>query len=225
MSKRTNRAGPLDPSPPVPLPVYEHNGQLVADSRDVAAMLGRSHWTIMRTIRTMGKHLGDHNFVVSDYFIEAVYISEQSKEQPCYYCTEKGCDLIAHKQTGEQGTIFTARYVEAFHAMRAELARRRELRAVGKPIRRGLTDALRDSGEVERMKGHAYSAYTDLAYRLATGKSARQLRQERGAARAVDILTAVELEAYQRKEAAITVLLDAGMVYDNIKAALVEGGR
>lgn len=73
------------------------------------------------------------------------------------------------------------------------------------------------------MKGHAYSTYTDLVYRLAIGKSARQLRHERGAAkdaRAVDILTASELEIYQRKEAAIAVLLDAGMCYNTIKAAL-----
>ena len=118
---------------------------------------------------------------------------------------------------------FKKELVRQFYAMRDELTRRRELRAAGKPIRRGLTDALRDSGEAERMHGYAYSTYTDLAYRLAIGKSARQLRRDRGVAKdalAVDILTAAELEAYQRQEAAITVLLDAGMIYDNIKAAL-----
>ena len=73
------------------------------------------------------------------------------------------------------------------------------------------------------MRGHAYGTYTNLAYKLTTGKSARQLRKERGAAkdaRAVDILTAAELEIYQRKEAAIAVLLDAGLCYDSIKAVL-----
>ncbi len=118
---------------------------------------------------------------------------------------------------------FKRELVRQFYAMRDELARRRELRAIGKLIRRGLTDALRDSGEVERMKGHAYGTYTDLAYKLATGKIARQLRQERGAAKnakAIDILTAAELDVYQRKEAAIAVLLDAGMCYETIKATL-----
>ena len=55
----------------------------------------------------------------------------------------------------------------------------------------------------------------------------RSLRRERGAAKednAVDILTAAELEAYQRKEAAIAVLLDAGLCYDAIKAALAGKG-
>ena len=118
---------------------------------------------------------------------------------------------------------FKKELVRQFYAMRDELARRRELRAVGKPVRRSLTDALRDSGEVERMKGHAYGTYTNLAYKLATGRTARQLRRERGAAKdakAVDVLTAEELEAYQQKEAAIAVLLDAGLCYDTIKAVL-----
>lgn len=228
MKPKPERAGVPAPIP-AQLPVFEHKGQLVADSRDISTLIERPHYIVLRTIRAMYKHLGDNDFVCSDYFIPATYISEQGKEQPCFYCTEMGCDMVANKQNGERGTIFTAQYVRAFHAMRDELARRRELRAAGKPIRRSLTDALRNSGEVERMKGHAYGTYTNLAYQLATGRTARQLRQERGADKsdqAVDILTAAELETYQRKEAAIAVLLDAGLCYDTIKAVLAgEGGE
>ena len=39
---------------------------------------------------------------------------------------------------------FKKELVRQFYAMRDELARRRELRVIGKPIRRSLTDALRD---------------------------------------------------------------------------------
>ena len=219
------RAGVPAASPPTPtpLPVIEHKGQLVADSRDVAALIKRPHWQVLRTISTMCKHLNDNKFVVVDYFTEASYIDEKGENRPCYYCTQMGRDMVANKMTGERGTIFTAAYVQAFHQMKEELSRRRELRTIGKPVRRNLTDALRDSGEVERMRGHAYGTYTNLAYKLATGKTAAQLRRERGAAKdakAVDILTAAELEIYQRKENAIAVLLDAGMCYDSIKAAL-----
>ncbi len=224
MKPNSERAGLPAPVPaPALLPVFQHKGKLVADSRDIAALIDRPHWIIMRTIRTMSKHLADNKFVVSDYFIEATYIDPTGRELPNYYLTEMGCDMVANKQEGERGTIFTAQYVRAFHAMWDELARRRELRAIGKPIRRSLTDALRDSGEVERMHGHAYGTYTNLAFKLATGMTARQLRRECGAAkdaRAVDILSAAELEIYQRKEAAIAVLLDAGLCYDTIKAAL-----
>ena len=52
--------------------------------------------------------------------------------------------------------------------------------------------------------GHAYGIYTNLAYKLATGKTAGQLRKDRGVG----------------KEAAIAVLLDAGLCYDSIKTLL-----
>lgn len=215
------------PAPiPAQLPVFEHKGKLVADSRDVAPFIEKEHKHLLRDIRRYVKVMSNSTGPKLDplnYFIEAAYIDEKGETRPNFYCTEMGCEMVANKMTGDKGIIFTAQYVKAFHAMRDELARRRELRAAGKPIRRSLTDALRDSGEVERMKGHAYGTYTNLAYKLATGRTARQLRQERGADKsdqAVDILTAAELEAYQRKEAAIAVLLDAGLCYDTIKAVL-----
>ena len=214
MTKAKHERAGVPALTPATLPVFEHRGQLVADSRDVAAMLERSHGHLVRSIRTYCGYLGQSKIGSSDFFIEAEYIDEQGKPRPCYLLTEMGCEFVANKATGEKGVIFTARYVEAFHAMRDELSRRRELRTIGKPIRRSLTDAIRDSGENERMKGHAYSTYTAPTLKLATGKNAQQLRRERGAAedaKAVDILTTSELEIYQRKEAAVAVLLDAGM--------------
>lgn len=141
-----------------------------------------------------------------------------------YHLNEQQATLLmTYLKNTEVVRAFKKELVRQFFIMWDELARRRELRAIGKPIRRSLTDALRDSGEVERMKGHAYSTFTDLALKLATGRTAGQLQRKRGAAKdakAVDILSAAELEIYQRKEAAIAVLLDAGLTYDSIKAAL-----
>lgn len=94
-------------------------GKLVADSRDVAALIERPHWIIMRTIRTMSKHLNDNKFVAVDYFVEATYIDEKGEIRPCYYLTEMGCDMVANKQEGERGTIFTAQYVSVTEAAQA----------------------------------------------------------------------------------------------------------
>lgn len=55
--------------------------------------------------------------------------------------------------------------------MRKELEKRRVLREIGKPARRSLTDALRDSGEDARMHGYSYGTYTDLICRAALGKA------------------------------------------------------
>lgn len=120
---------------------------------------------------------------------------------------------------------FKKELVRQFYDMRRELEKRKQLRTEGKPIRRSLTDALRDSGENERMHGHAYGAYTDLAYRLTTGKSAAQLRRERGALKkavAADFLTSGELTTYRKQEAALATLIDAGLCYQQIKAVLLK---
>ena len=112
--------------------------------------------------------------------------------------------------------------------MRKELEKRKEIHAEGKPIRRSLTDALRDSGEEARMHGYAYGNYTDLFYKAVVGKNAKQLRSEQGApdkATALDLLTSEEMSAYKKKEAAATVLLDAGLRYQEIKSILMKGGR
>lgn len=200
MRQRHERAKSPSPAPaPVQLPVFEYMGQLVADSRDVAPFLEKEHKHLLRDIRRyvrvmekalssklspaekalspvldpVGKSIGP-KLDPLDYFVEQSYIYPTGRQLPYFYCTEMGCELVAHKMKGDKGVIFTAQYVQAFHAMRDELAQRRELRAIGTPIQRSLTDALRDSGEVERIKGHAYGTYTNLAFKLVTGKTTGQ---------------------------------------------------
>ena len=151
--------------------------------------------------------------------------SKGGRPENIYHLNEQQATLlITYLKNTAPVRAFKKELVRQFYAMRKELARRRELRAEGKPIRRSLTDALRDSGENERMHGHAYGAYTDLAYRLTTGKSAARLRRERGALKkavAANFLTSEELAAYQKQEAALATLIDAGLRYQQIKAVLL----
>ena len=202
------------------LEIISYRGQAVADSREVAKMIGRPHYILMRTIHTMLKHLGEYKNVCSDFFIPTEYITEQGKKMPAYYLTRLGCDLVANKMTGERGTLFTAAYVMRFREMETELIKRQALREIGKPIRRTLTDAIRDN---PAHSPHDFKHYTDLAYKTATGRTAAQLRKERGADKktaAVDLLTSDELSRYERAEGQIAVLVDLRMEYQQIKTAL-----
>lgn len=97
------------------------DGQLYADSRDVAEAIERSHKELLRTIRTYCEYLGVSNFAQSDFFVEATYVNAQNKEMPCYLITRKGCDMIANKLTGKKGVLFTAAYVTAFEKMHEQL--------------------------------------------------------------------------------------------------------
>lgn len=203
------------------LKLTEHRGQIVADSRDVARAIGKDHRNLMRSIRTYCKHLGKLKNERSKFFISSTYLSEQGKEMPCYYLTRMGCDMVANKMTGERGTLFTAAYVTRFHEMEAELTKRRELRAEGKPQRRSLTDMIRDNPEAHRWD---YKLYTDLAYKAAFGKTAAQIKKERAPGskrRAVDLLTAEELSAYRKQENAVASLYAVGVDYEAMKTVLL----
>ena len=128
--------------------------------------------------------------------------------------------FITYLQNTPPVRRFKKRLVHDFFAMREELTKRRTLREVGKPVQRELTDAIRDSGEAERMHGHAFNTYTNLIYRAALGQTAPQVKKARGAAkdaRAVDFLTSDELRTVEKKKRLVTDLLDDGYSYEAIR--------
>lgn len=127
--------------------------------------------------------------------------------------------LITMLRNTPQVVAFKAELVRQFYAMREELLKCQLLRKEGKPRRRTLTDAIQDAGGGT----WAYKNTTDLIYKQATGKTAKQLRQERGAdpkAIAADFLTSSELEKYQRLEQQVIALYDIGIDYQGIKGLI-----
>lgn len=56
------------------LTVFEQNGQLLTDSREVAMMVGKDHAKLLRDIREYCKHLNESNFgLVGKYRSRIVY--------------------------------------------------------------------------------------------------------------------------------------------------------
>ena len=97
--------------------IFEENGKLLTDSRDVARMIEKRHDHLIRDIRSYCNILTALNFGVSEFFIESSYTDSTGRTLPCYQCTKKGCEMIANKMTGKKGVIFTATYVSAFEKM------------------------------------------------------------------------------------------------------------
>ncbi|MFR1708961.1 MAG: ORF6C domain-containing protein [Clostridium sp.] len=95
------------------------------DSREVAEMLGKEHWMVLRDIegskdgKTIGiiQVLADNKLGVSDYFVESSYKDNSGKANKCYQVTKMGCEMLGNKQQGEKGILFTARYVKRFNEM------------------------------------------------------------------------------------------------------------
>lgn len=119
---------------------------------------------------------------------------------------------------------FKKELVRQFYAMRKELLNVRIAKAERKPVRLGMTDAIKALPDSPH-KQFKYNQYTDLAYRTALGKSAKQLRRERGAAStatASNYMSSEEIAAVSSMENHIAVLLNVGMEYQQIKGYLAR---
>lgn len=98
---------------------------LTLDSREVAKMVKKDHAHLMRDVDTYIEYLKKSEKPKLDFqnfFIEDTYKAEgNNKTYKCYQVTKKGCELIAHKMTGEKGILFTATYINRFHDMEQAL--------------------------------------------------------------------------------------------------------
>lgn len=96
-------------------------------------------------------------------------------------------------------------------------------RELSKAKRRTMTDAIRDYIAESPNKHWQYRNFTDLAYRKAFGKSAKELRLEmcvKGNDQVRDNLTSSELEVLEKAEVFVAGLIMAGYGYHEIKAKI-----
>lgn len=102
------------------LTIFERDGTLWTDSREVAAMVDKQHKDLLRDIRgyitTMG-NITERNFAPSDFFLESNYADSTGRALPCFLISKKGCEFVANKLTGQKGVLFTAAYVTSFNDM------------------------------------------------------------------------------------------------------------
>lgn len=99
--------------------------RLTLDSREVAVMLNKRHDHLLRDIDTYISYLGQNPKLGSDdFFKETSYKAGTGRRYKIYQITKKGCEFLAHKQTGRKGSSFTASYINRFHEMEAQLGKK-----------------------------------------------------------------------------------------------------
>ena len=200
------------------------NTQEPFTTSDVIAMFaGIQHHTVTRLIQ---QHESDFKeFGLLRFQIDAVKRegARGTKYTKHYQLNEEQATLLmTYLKNTAQVRGFKKELVRQFYAMRTELYKAQSAKIERKPIRLGMTDAIKALPESPH-KHLKYKQYTDLAYKLAIGKTARQVRIERGANKkdtASDFLTSEEIEAVSKAENSISVLLGIGMSYSEIKSAL-----
>ncbi|WP_105110610.1 Rha family transcriptional regulator [Streptococcus suis] len=109
---------------------------------------------------------------------------------------------------------FKSALVKAFFEMRDEVAEFRYQRALEKPKRKALHEAIERWQEAPK---HAHSTVTNLLLKGTTGMNKRQLVAHRGGHNGIDSLTSQELIRYQALEDMAIAMINLGMTYQDIK--------
>lgn len=182
-------------------------------SRVVADTTGIEHRKIKSAIRKYQKE-------IDTFGLSASYQAESSGGRPeeiVRLNEQQATFLMTLLKNTPVVVEFKKELVRQFYEMRTELLNRKDRRADLKPIRRELTDVVKEADGGR----WAYKQYTDLAYKTTLGLNAAQLRKERNAPKkavAIDYMTAAEIEAVTKRQAQFAVLLEMGLDYQEIKA-------
>ncbi len=189
-------------------------------SEIIAECAGVKHHTVTRLIQ---QHMDDfEEFGVLRFKIDKPPAgSKGGRPTKVYHLNEEQATLLlTYLKNTPQVRAFKKELVRQFYLMRQELLQRQANRAALKPIRRELTDAIRDCVPETPHKRWVYKQYTDLAYKAAVGMTAAQLRKLRGApksANAADYMSADEIAAVSKRQNQIAVLLEMGLNYPGIR--------
>lgn len=183
-------------------------------SKVIAEMTGIEHRKIKVTIR---KYQGD----INSFGLSASYQAESTGGRPeeiIKLNEAQATFLMTLLKNTPIVVEFKKELVRQFYAMRQELLKRQTGRAELKPIRRELTDVIKEREPGDKW---AYKKYTDLAYKSVVGKNSAQIRKERKApkkAAAIDYMKSDEIEAITKRQNQIAVLLEMGMDYTQVKS-------
>ena len=190
----------------------------------IATFAGIQHHTVTRLIQ---QHEADFKeFGILRFEIEEI----KGRGQPAkrYQLNEEQATLLmTYLKNTAQVRAFKKELIRQFYAMRFELYKVQAAKMERRPVRVSMTDAIKALPDSPH-KAMKYGQYTNLAYLLALGKTASQVRKERGAkkrANASDYLTAEEISLVAEIENKIGVLIGIGMSYQEVKASLLESRK
>lgn len=148
----------------------------------------------------------------------------RGRKSKIYHLNEEQATLlITYLDNTEPVRQFKKELVKQFFAMKQEQLSRQMLRGVGKPLRKNLTDAIKEAS----FSHHFYKHFTNLCYKSAIGFNASQVRKARDIKKGkniLDYLTKKEQEAIYKREQQIATLIELGLDYEQIKSVLNDGG-
>lgn len=154
---------------------------------------------------------------------EIVKINGRGRPKKVYHLNEQqATTLITFLDNTPQVKSFKVALVAQFFKMRDELTKRKINRIEEKPLRKTLTNAVK---EWEHRTDWSYNHISNLLYKAVTGMNAKQLKKARNpqSKASLDVLTSEEQEQYKKLETRVIGYLLAQMTFGQIKAMLNGG--
>ncbi|HEM3201088.1 prophage ps3 protein 13 [Streptococcus suis] len=184
-------------------------------SNIVAEYAEVQHHTITRLIR---EHKVDfENLGKVGFQIQAMTSGQHSKN---YILNEQQATLlITYLRNTQPVREFKKNLVKAFFEMRDELANFKIQRALEKPRRKNLLEAIKNW---ENAPKQAYASVNNLLLKAVTGMNAKQLKNKRGGHNGIDSLTSDELTNYQAFEDVAIALINVNMQYADIRELIMK---
>ncbi len=148
--------------------------------------------------------------------------SKGGRPQKIYHFNEQQATLlITYLDNTPQVNQFKKNLVREFYRMKKELNQRLINRAIGKPQRRTLTDAIKEWPNANRW---SYRNTTQLLLKLATGLTANQIKHQRHVDNSLDGLTVKEQQRYKQLERVVIGLVGLNKTWNQIKGVLLMIG-
>ena len=145
--------------------------------------------------------------------------SKGGRPQKTYHLNEQQATLlITYLDNTPEVNQFKKNLVHEFYRMRKELNQRQINRAIEKPQRKSLTDAIK---EWPQAPNYIYINMTRLLLKRATGLTAQQIKKQRHVKVALDGLTLKEQERYKQLENIAIGLVGLNKTWDEVKGVLL----
>ena len=147
-------------------------------------------------------------------------LNGRGRPQKTYHLNEQQATLlITYLDNTPEVNQFKKNLVHEFYRMRKELNQRQINRAIEKPQRKSLMDAIKDWTHVTQW---SYRNMTQLLLKRATGGlTAQQIKKQRHVKIALDGLTLEEQERYKQLENIAIGLVGLNKTWDEVKGVLL----
>ena len=204
---------------------YENVDIKTISSREVAEMMEvKKHSDMLSKIDKLNESLLNGKIRSVDYWFESTYKDSTGRELREFQVTKKGCELIAHKTTGDKGVLFTVRYIERFEEMEKHIKQQ-----VPQTYAQALLEAGRLALEVERQQALIEEKTKTISILTHVNKlyTATEIAKELGFKSAIEFNKKLCEDKIQYKTNGTYILYSehAGFGYDSIKQNVLDNGR